>query len=263
MILPREHGAWGLLLQPLVCALILGKRWDWLYLPALCLVLTAFIMREPLVILARQRWIWREAKAESKIARRSLAWQIPVTATLFLLCLSLLPPEPVLAIAAAAVAVTALAVWMTLNNKQRSVGLQIVSSMGLGTTALLGALISVREVPAWSWWLWVLLVLHGIASILVVHARLELRAGSRARAAAAALRRAWLFQAVLAIAAVGLLFSGMRLMAAPIAFSALVSGIELLRLRSPRNLSEKLTHVGFRALGASLAHSALTVAVLW
>ena len=76
LMLPREHGAWGLLLMPFLCAAVLARRAEWLLLPALGLALLGFILREPLVTLARQRWVWREEKPESVAAARCLAWQL-------------------------------------------------------------------------------------------------------------------------------------------------------------------------------------------
>jgi hypothetical protein len=54
-----------------------------------------------------------------------------------------------------------------------------VSSLGLSSTALLAALVAVRSLPDWSWLIGGLLALHAIASILVVRARLERRAGAK------------------------------------------------------------------------------------
>jgi hypothetical protein len=63
--------------------------------------------------------------------------------------------------------------------------------------------------------------------------------------------------------AAGLAITNRWGLAAALAVSILVSVFELLRLRSPVVLSEPLRRVGFRALGASMAHSAVSVAVLW
>jgi hypothetical protein len=260
IVIPREHGAWGLLLQPFLCAAILGRRWDWLFIPAAILVLTAFILREPLLILARQKWSWKERKRDSEIARRCLLWLLPVCAVFGALCLAFLPAAPFLTLAGIAIAITLAATWMALQNRQRSVALQVVSSLGLGSSAFLAALVAVRGLPEWSWILYGLLTLHAIAQILIVRTRLEMRAGAKTRAIA---RWSWAFQGVLGCVVIGAALSGTPWLAAPAAITILVSVFELTRLRSPGALSEPLRRVGFRALGASLAHSALSVAVLW
>jgi hypothetical protein len=248
-----------LLLQPFFCAAILGRRWDWLYVPALALALTAFIMREPLLVLARQRWKWRDARTESEAARRCLLWQAPLGAIAFLLCLRSLPTWPLLALAGAAAGITLLALWMTLHNRQRSVALQLLSSTGLTASGLLAALVAARDLPGWSWLLCALLGSHAIASILVVRTRLELRSGSPARMR----RKAWAVQTALAGLAIALANSGEPGLGAVAGFSAFVNALELVRLRSREKQAEPLRRVGFRTLGTSLAHSVFTVAALW
>jgi hypothetical protein len=260
MLVPREHGAWGLLLQPFLCAAILGRRWDWLFVPMTVLVLTAFVMREPLLILARQRWMWKEAKPESAIARRYLFWQLPACVGLAVVCIAFLPAVPLAILAGIGAGITVLATWMALHNRQRSIALQIVSSLGLASTGLLAALVAARSLPDWSWLVCGFLALHAISSILVVRTRLELRAGAKTHMFAG---WAWAFQGMLGCAAIALVSFGSRSLAAPIGFTIFTSVLELVRLRSSSTLSEPLRRVGFRALGASLAHSALSVAVLW
>ena len=75
---PREHGAWELLLQPFVAAAILAGFWHWLLLPTLALVLLGFLLKEPLVVLARQRWVWRSPDQQTPVAWRWLA-VVPLT----------------------------------------------------------------------------------------------------------------------------------------------------------------------------------------
>jgi hypothetical protein len=257
---PREHGAWGLLLQPLFCAAVLGRRWDWLFVPAAILVLTAFMMREPLLILARQRWTWKEPKIEAHDARRCLLWQLPVCAGLGAICVAFLPALPFLLLASVAATITVLATWMALRNRQRSVALQIVSSLCLTSMGLLAALVAARTLPDWAWLLCALLAAHAIGSILVVRTRLELRTGRKVQAIA---RWAWTYQVGMMFVAAGLAIANRWGLAAAVAVSILVSVFELLRLRSPAVLSEPLRRVGFRALTTSLGHSAVSVAVLW
>ncbi len=260
ILLPREHGAWGLLLQPFFSAAILGRKWNWLYIPVLALILTAFVMREPLLILARQRWTWKEPKSESAAARRCLVWQLPLCAGLSAMCLASLPAGPLLILMLVVIAITMLATWMALHNRQRSIALQVLSSLGLASTGLLAALVTARGLPDWSLLLSGLLALHAISSILVVRTRLELRSGAKAHVV---LRAAWVFQIVVGSIAAGLATFGQPGLAAVVALTVFVAAFELLQLRSPEALAEPLRRVGFRALGTSLAHSAFSVAVLW
>jgi YwiC-like protein len=70
-LLPREHGAWGQLALPLVCALALGRPGLGAILLAAAVVL-AFLCHEPLVVVLGQRG--RRVKGElDRPARRRLA----------------------------------------------------------------------------------------------------------------------------------------------------------------------------------------------
>lgn len=249
--LPREHGAWGLLLQPFFAGAILAREWNWLLLPALGLVLFGFLLREPLIVLARQRFVWRAYNPQSAVAAR---WFLAEAAGAAL-CLGILLAQRPLAIVAAlagvAALLTLLAVWLTIRNKQRSIWLQLVSTAGLGTTALLAILASTGAIPAWAWPLWAVLTLHGASSILTVHTRLALKRAPGGKPPLTAYAAPALSVAV-AFAA-----------PAPLLFSAAANVWELLRLRNPRTLQEPLKHVGLRALAVSITHSLLAVAAFW
>lgn len=259
MLLPREHGAWGLLLQPFVFAALLGRRWEWPLLAALGLALAGFVMREPLIVLARQRWVWRERKPESAEAVKCLAWEVPLAGGLWALLAWRVPLPPLAALTGVALAVTLTAVWMTAKNRQRSIALQLASSAGLSTTSLLAALAATGSLPAWAWWLWGLLTVHAAGAILVVRARLEARAGSGPEL----WWRAFWFLLAAGAAALALLATGRRLAASALAFSALTGVWELLRLRRSEALTEPLKRVGWRTLSASLLQGILSVAALW
>jgi hypothetical protein len=257
ILVPREHGAWGLLFQPFLAAAILGKRWDPYFVPAALLVLTVFVVREPLLILARQRWVWRVERPESQVARRCLAWQVPLTLVLAVLLAGRLPLAPLLLLGTVAAGLTALAVWMALHNRQRSIPLQAASSLGLGVGAVLAALVATGGIPVWTWRLWAVLSLHSLLAILVVHWRLDVRQGREVPVWAP-----WIAAAPLLPAGL-LAWSGHPRIGAAVALSVMINAGELLRLRSPASREEPLVRVGIRTLAASLAHTAATVAALW
>ena len=254
--IPREHGAWGLLLQPFVAAGLLADRWTWLLLPALGLILFGFLLREPLIVLARQRFVWRTPNPQTPIAVRWLA----VESAGALLCLAVLaarlPLVELAILAATALALTILAVWLTIRNRQRSIPLQIVSAAGLATTALLSLLTTNGAIPAWGWILWGVLSAHGAASILVVHTRLDLKILQRQSKPTPVPLTAYLPAALQLLAAVAIPTAAL-----PLVFSAGIAIFELTRL--PRTLDEPLMRVGFRALAVSISHALLAVYALW
>ena len=61
-----------MLLQPFVGSLLVLGRIEWAVLPALACVLLVFLIRELLLVLARQAWIWRSERPTVAQARRWL-----------------------------------------------------------------------------------------------------------------------------------------------------------------------------------------------
>jgi hypothetical protein len=256
--IPREHGAWGLLLQPFLAGAILTRQWDWLLLPALGLVLFGFLLREPLTVLARQQFVWRDRNPQTAVAARWLAVEA-AGALACLLALAAFRPLPwLLTLSILAIALTALAVTLTIRNLQRSILLQIVSAAGLGTTALLAIFAVTGRVPLWGWQLWAILTLHGAVSILAVHTRLKQKTAAR-KGTPPPISGLVFFAPAAQVLAAALLPVAML----PLLFSAGVHSWELCRLRDPETLQEPLVRVGFRALGVSILHSALAIAALW
>jgi len=117
--------------------------------------------------------------------------------------------------------------------------------------------------PAWSWALWALLTLHGIASILVVHTRLDARSRARSGRSSPRAGLATVFQWIQMALAGGVALSAGLLMALPILLSAAVSLAELRKLRAPEALGEPLKKVGQRTLAVALAHTGLVILALW
>ncbi len=249
--LPREHGAWGLLLQPFFAGAILAREWNWLLLPALGLVLFGFLLRETLIVLARQRFVWRDYNPQSAGAARWLIAEALGAALCLAILIAQRPLAALAALTGVAALLTLLAVWLTIKNKQRSIWLQLLSAAGLGTTALLAILTSTGAIPAWAWPLWAVLTLHGASSILTVHTRLALKRVPGGKPPLTAYATPALSIAVAFVAP------------APLLFSAAANIWERLRLRHPGTLQEPLKRVGLRALAVSITHSLLAVAAFW
>jgi len=262
--LPREHGAWGLLLQPFVAAVVLTQFWTWLFLPTLSLVVLGFALKEPLVVLARQRWVWRNRNPQTAVAARWLLAEL----TGIVICLAFLlgqaPFAPFAALVGAALLLTLVAVWFTVKNKQRSVFLQLLSTAGLSSSALLVVLLATRALPIWAWLLWTILTLHASASILVVRARLRLKTAGRSNPLDRPRQSAFVAQLLqLLVAGSLLIVHSSPALSLPLLFSALWNSVQLYRLGNPRTLEEPLRRVGFRALTGSITHAVLVIAVFW
>jgi len=262
-LVPREHGAWALLLQPFLAALIVLHKFAWPMLPALAAVVLVFLVRDPLTVLARQEWVWRDRRLESALALRYLTVEIALLA-LAGVALALVWPLWILAVlAGAAAALTLLAVYMTVRNRQR---LQALSAAGLSSSALAACLAVLRTVPVWGWWMWGLHAAHFLGGILVVHTRLEARIAAKkstpvlTEAFQRMRNEATAVQAVLVFGAVALAATGRLFYAAALAGSGAFHLMDLYNLHTERALAMPLRSVGKRALTVSIAFSLLIVA---
>lgn len=193
-------------------------------------------------------------------------WWASVEGAALIVCLLLVargaPLTPLLALVAVGAMLTATSVLVTVRNRQRSISFQLLSAAGLGTTALLAALVSTKGIPGWAWWAWGILTAHAMASILVVHARLQARAALRAGGGSSTGSFAYAGQGLQLAAALAVSVVDVRL-ALPLALSVVANVAELRRLRTLRHLQEPLTRVGFRTLAVALIHLAAVIVCLW
>jgi hypothetical protein len=246
--------------QPFLAAAILAGRWDWRLIPALGFVLLGFVLREPCLVLARQSFVWRHRHPSTIVARRWMAAELALLALCATFLVPRIPASWLAGFSAAGAAFTAAAVWMTLRNRQRNRWFQAASAVAMGSTAPFAALCATGRLSSWVWLLWAQLALHAVASILIVHARLESRAAGRS-VAAAPTPPAWDL-ALLPLAGLGFAWFHPALAVPPIV-SAAALALELRLMASPAGLREPLTRVGIRTLLVSLTHMAVTIAALW
>ena len=263
---PREHGATAMLLSPFVCAAILARRWHAVEIAALAAVAVAFALKDPLVTLARQRWIWKDRHPETAVALRwaSSEWLLLLMAGAVFLWFR--PARAVLPLAGGAMLFGVLAVAFTLKNKQRSEWFQVASAVALTSTSLVACVAALGEIPRWGWLLWMLCALQATAGIFVVHARLDARIAARSRSPASVSpnRRAALVSiAVLTIAAAGFLIAAFFWIAAALAIAAAGYAFELRRQRDPSSLQMPLQRVGQQALSLSILYGVLIIVGLW
>ena len=264
LVLPREHGAWAMLLLPFVSALLLARRLTWEVLPAAVVVVGLFVIREPQVALWRQARVWKERRAEAEQARRSLVWYVPPILVSGLLLLWRLPFWILLAMGMATALLTLASVYLAVENRRRSLLLQLASAAGLSGSALMAWLAARANWGAAIWWLWGLQFAHSSGALLAVHTRLQTRIASRNGGESAGVKlSATAAQVLLLLGAAGCAATGRLGIALALAFSAGVHVADLARLRDPAFLQTPLRRVGWRELGISVVFSALLLAGLW
>jgi len=254
-----------MLLQPFIGALLVytwldWRRLNWTLIPALAAVVLVFLVREPLIVVARQRWVWRTPHAETEQARRFLAWELPLLAAAGG-ALAFVWSFRILAIlGGAAAALTALAVFMTIRNRQRAIWFQALSAAGLGSSALAVCFAIDGSIPTWGWWFWGLHAAHFLAAILVVHARLEARIAARRNTAFSIPRDTMALQIVWLAAGIGLVAMNLPLYGAAAILSGAAHVLSLRTLNTPEAVAMPMKTVGLRAMALSIVFTLLIVA---
>ena len=255
-----------MLLQPFFTALIVYHEVTWFLLPALAAVVTVFLVREPLLVLARQRLVWKTPHPEAQDAKRYLAVEVAILVLAGGVLFRVWSPQMLLALGGAAGFLTVLAVFLTLRSRQRAVWFQALSAAGLSSSALAACLAISPVIPDWAWWIAGLHAAHYLGGILVVHTRLEARIAARKPGSAmtrAFHRMRWEAAIVLVLTVAGavtLLLYGKEFYAAALLCSVIYHGYDLWRLHDLRALLTPFTTVGKRALAASIVFSILLIA---
>lgn len=263
--LPREHGATAMLLTPFVAAVILLRRFYWPELAALLAIAVAFAMKDPMVVLARQRFIWRQEHSETRQARRAVLMLAALLLASGLILVAATGWRPWAPFLLGGGAFTSLAVAMNVRNKQRSEWFQVASGVALTASCLIACLSAIDRIPEWCWLLWMLCALQSTTGIFVVHARLDARIAAHKNIPARNRSRRTAFCAVtILIAAAAFSIALQRYwISAALILSSLFHLAELRRQRDPASLQTPLTVVGLRALAQSTAYAAFVVIGLW
>ena len=257
-----------MLLTPFAAAAVLSRTARWQEAAALIAAAMLFAMKDPLVVLARQRWIWKQPHPETHDALR---WVLIEGVVLVACGLALVwngPVIPYTLLFLGSVCFTALAVRVNVRNRQRATAFQVASAVALTSTSLLAALSATGTIPRWCWILWGLLAGQAAAGIFTVHSRLDLRVASRkadleAPEKTRLQRPAMLFSALLAIGGVAAMAGRNYWIGAALLVAAAGYAIELRSQRSVQALQTRLTIIGLRALSLTIVYAALVVRGLW
>ena len=254
-----------MLLTPFFAAAILLWQFSWLELVALVAIASAFAIKDPLVVMARQRLVWKQEHPETRQAKRSAAIEFVLLSACGLVLVLFRDWRPFILLFLAASAFTVLAVMVNVGNRQRSEWFQVASAVALTSTALAASLSARGAIPSWCWLLWLLCALQATAGIFVVHARLDARIAARKGNVepSGSRRAALLCQVVLLIGAALFVYAGRFWIAAALGTASLGYLMELRRQRNPASLQMSLKSVGQQALALSIAYSLMVIAGLW
>ena len=254
-----------MMLIPIACAAILAREWRWSELATLLAAIAALAAKDPMVVLARQRFVWKTPHPEAAAAMRWFLGWIVLLAVCGLVLAMTWPMPALVALGAGALLFSILAVAVNVRNRQRSALFQIVSAVALTSSSLATCLSAKGLVTTWCWWLWLLLAIQSATGILLVHARLDAKIALRGVVSGGeAYRRAALIAVgVLACAAIAAALLECRWIAVALLLASAGYAWELHRQRAPVSLQSPLKRVGQRALALSVLYAVLLIAGLW
>jgi len=263
--LPREHGATAMLFTPIVCAAILAREWRWSEVAALTAAFAALAAKDPMVVLARQRFIWKVQHPETVAAARWFTGWMAILIGSGLVLVFAWPLKAIVAMGLGVALFSALAIGINVKNRQRSTLFQIASAVALTSSSLATSLSATGTIAPWCWWLWLLLALQATAGILVVRARLDARIASRSAAPAKEnfRRAAQISLIVLVCAALAAIVLRRGWIALALLVAVVGYGDDLRRQRNTAALQMPLTKVGQRALALSSFYASLLILGLW
>ena len=263
--LPREHGATAMLLTPIVCAAILAHQWRWCELATLTAAFAALAAKDPIVVLARQRFIWKQRHPETAAAARWFAgWMVLFIAS-GLVLLTAWPLNAIVAMGLGVGIFSALAIAINVKNRQRSTLFQIASAAALTSSSLATCLSATGSIAPWCWWLWLLMAMQATAGILVVHARLDARIALRGSGPASEQFRRAAQVALIALACAAVTAIILRRGWIALALLVAVMGYwyDLRSQRDAARLQLPLKKVGQRALALSSLYASLLIMGFW
>lgn len=263
--IPREHGASAMLLIPFLSAANLARQFRWPEAVVLVAIVCAFAIKDPLLVIARQRLVWKQVHRETKAAKQ---WAV-IELALLVVCgvLLMLTAERLwfALLSLAAMAFTIVAVAVNLRNRQRAEWFQVASAVALSASSLAVCLAAQGGIAGWCWMLWLLSALQATAGIFVVHARLDARVAARkgGTISLGSRRAALLSLGTLAIAAACFAYFARFWIAVALLIAAACYLLELKRQENAVSLQMPLKRVGQQALALSCVYALLIVIGLW
>ncbi len=280
-LIPREHGAWGMVSLPFIAGTLVAGGWANLRTFAATLaVFSIFLLRTPLQILWRHwaavrkcanqnhgtdpRTVQGPARPDLSAARFSVVVYAAVAIVAGICLLLTVPLMPLLLIACGAAILTFAILFLAARNYQRYPALQIASAIGLTASSLPAYLAAHGHLDSIAFWIWLLCAVESSAAVLVVHARLEAIVVSR-KSVPSPLphrRHALLAQVGLCIFLAALAAQGRSWLILPFIPTCMLHWWDLWQLGATTRRRVSMQRVGVMQLTDSIAFCSILIAVL-
>ena len=254
-----------MLLIPIVCVTILAREWRWSELATLTAAFAALAAKDPMVVLARQRFVWNQPHPETAAAAKWFAGWLVILSLSGLVLLFTWPLREFLIMGLGVGIFSALAIIVSVKNRQRSTLFQIASAVALTSSSLATCLSATGRIAPWCMWLWFLMAIQPTAGILVVHSRLDARVAARETMPASEQFRHAAKVSLGVLLAAAVIATILRRGWIALALLVVVAGYwyDLRRQRDIAALQTPLKTVGQRALALSSLFSGLLILGFW
>ncbi len=263
--LPREHGATAMLFTPVVCVAILAREWHWSEIAVVTAAFAALAAKDPMVVLARQRFVWKQRHPETALAAKWFAGWFAILLLSALVLLSTWQVTDFLILGLGVGIFSTLAIVVNVKNRQRSTLFQIASAVALTSSSLAACLSATGRITLWCIGLWFLMAIQATAGILVVHSRLDARVATRGTKPASVQFRHAAGVALGVLLSASVVATILRRGWIALALLLVVVGYanDLRRQRDFAALQTPLKTIGQRALALSSVFSGLLILGFW
>jgi hypothetical protein len=262
LVFPREHGAWGILLVPLVAGAWLGYQPGRLGALALftLAVLAVFLLRTPL-----EAWLGRgvlrpQSDSERALVRRASAAYAVMVLLAGGALLRVTEPAGLLPLAAAAAAAGVAQSLLQRRRREQRVPAQAAGALGLAATAPGAYYVAAGALDATAFLLWAVSWLFAVHQIHYVHLRL---AAARAASRREKLRLGCGFLAAQPLLAAAVVLAALAAQSSPLLAVAFVPALARAAawfLAAPAPLA--VHRLGVTELAHNLLFGALVIALL-
>lgn len=204
MLLPREHGAWGIVAIPYLTAAAIAGSVRAAVLTGALAVLLVFLARYPLEILLIPAAHTRAGRPDRDKVQR-YAWVYGVLAAGAGACLLVFWQLYLLVpLALAGLALFGLRVWWGRSREERSVAAEVTGTVGLTLTALVAWICATGGLNSTGWLVWGLNALFFSSGIVYVKARIGARLARQRGETASGATFAVVFHALVLLSVLGM-----------------------------------------------------------
>jgi hypothetical protein len=179
-LIPREHGAWAVLLVPLVIGTRAGGGWDWLGLCFTLSVLGAFLSYLPAQTLLRRKFSFSSTEENLRAARHSLFVALSL-AILFLLPVLIVGGRWLLLPLAAVSVVCFFFNFILTKRQSKTIPSDLAAVLGLTATAPGAFYVASGRLGTEAFLLWLLNVFFFGSCVFYVHMRIRALASKKNR----------------------------------------------------------------------------------